>query len=105
MIDTSDKGSVELKKLLSVIGDKWSILLLHKLNESGPMRFLECQHAGKINSKTLTQRLADLEKEGLITKKVYKEYPPRTEYETTKKGKNLEPIFKSMVSWSETNLK
>lgn len=103
-MDAIDKQSKELRQVLNIIGDKWSALILHDLSQSGALRFGECQKNEGINPRTLTQRLVALEEAGLITKTEYSEYPPRTEYTITKKGKELVPVFDQMVKWAEKNL-
>ncbi len=88
-------------KTLKVIGSKWTMLVLHNLFE-GKNRFgqLERSLVG-ISPKTLAQRLQELEKEGIITKKVFAEVPLHVEYSLTKKGESLGEIFKTMASWGE----
>jgi len=95
----------DLKKALSLVGDKWSPQILYFLHKNGPSRFGECQHLAMVNTKTLTQRLVSLEKGGLISKEEYSEYPPRTVYSLTSKGLALVPVFESMAVWAEQNLK
>lgn len=94
----------ELKQVLGIIGDKWSALLLHDLSQKGPMRFGQCQKNEGINPRTLTQRLLALEKAGLVKRTEFNEYPPRTEYSITPKGKELVPVFDQMVKWAEKHL-
>ncbi len=68
--------------------------------KNNPVRFTELQKKIEgINTKILTQRLKELEKAKLITKKYYKELPPRVEYSLTKKGKELLRCFSSVNSW------
>ena len=94
----------ELKNTLGILGDKWSAIILWTLNE-GPKRFSEIQVSTEgINPRTLSQRLDMLEAEALITRKEYKEYPPRTEYSITKKGADLSPIFQEMMRWAKKHL-
>ena len=101
---STDTIDHKLGKVMELIGDKWSARILYYLYENGPARYGECQKAEKINTKTLTQRLTTLEKAGLIDKKEYNEYPPRTEYSITAKGKELIAAFKVMADWAEKNL-
>lgn len=89
-----------LKSSLEIVGDKWSLMILMHLYESGPSRFSDCQNDG-INTKTLSQRLVNLVSHGLVTKTEYKEYPPRTEYEITDKGKALAPVFENLAKWGK----
>jgi|SRR5882757_6318497 len=98
----SQKDNTEdLAKVLNLIGDKWSMLILHHLKLNGPMRYKECQEADGISSRTLTLRLNTLEDAGLILKKEYKEYPPRTEYAITEKGLAITPALDVMAEWSK----
>lgn len=97
----NDDNAESLAKALDLIGDKWSMLILHNLEQNGPMRYKDCQKADGINSRTLTQRLGDLEKAGLIVKKEYNEYPPRTEYTITEKGRAITPAFDTIAAWSK----
>lgn len=88
-------------KTLKVIGSKWSMLILHNLFE-GRMRFGELQRRlDPISPKTLSQRLQELEKEGIVKKKVFAEVPLHVEYSLTKKGESLGEIFQQMTSWGQ----
>lgn len=103
-MDDNSYKTYELKSALAVIGDKWTALILQSIND-GSRRFVDCQKGcGGLNSRTLTQRLAMLESEGIISKKEYKEYPPRTEYTLTDKGKELMPVLNQMSSWAKKHL-
>lgn len=84
---------------MEIIGNKWTALILRDLM-AGPRRFCELEKSvGNINPRTLSQRLDDLEGHGIITKQVFAEVPPRTEYTLTEKGQNLLPILKQMAAW------
>lgn len=85
----------------NIIGKKWTALILRDLS-SGPKRFCELENSvGKINPRTLSQRLDDLEKYAIVTRKSYAEVPPRIEYTLTRKGVDLLPILKKMASWGD----
>jgi DNA-binding HxlR family transcriptional regulator len=101
---STDTVDLKLEKIMELVGDKWSARILFYLFENSPARYSECQKAKKINTKTLVKRLTTLEKAGLIDKKEFNEYPPRTEYSITAKGKQLIPAFKIMAEWAEKNL-
>ena len=88
----------ELRLALNIIGDKWSALILLELAQ-GAGRFSTLQKTLRINNTTLTERLVSLTKAGLITKTTYQEYPPRIEYELTKKGQDLQPVLRAMAEW------
>jgi DNA-binding HxlR family transcriptional regulator len=84
---------------MEIIGSKWTALILRDLF-IGPKRFCELEKSvGRINPRTLSQRLDDLENHGIITRESYAEVPPRTEYTLTDKGEDLLPILKQMASW------
>lgn len=84
-----------------ILGDKWSPRIIHALS-LGPKRFTQLQaDAGGVNPRTLSLRLDDLEKSQIITKAIFAEVPPRTEYTLTKKGQDLLPILEQMVQWGE----
>ena len=84
---------------LMLIGDKWKVLILRELM-SGTKRFGELKKAiGTVTQKVLTSQLRDMENNGLLTRKVYAEVPPRVEYTLTDTGRSLKPILDSMVVW------
>jgi DNA-binding HxlR family transcriptional regulator len=84
---------------MQIIGNKWTALILRDLF-SGPKRFCELEKSvGSINPRTLSQRLDDLEAHGIITRQRFAEVPPRTEYNLTKKGRDLLPILRHMATW------
>lgn len=88
-------------KTLKVIGSKWTMMIVHNLFE-GNNRFGSLQRAlPGISPKTLSQRLQELEQEGIITKKVFAEVPLHVEYNLTEKGKSLSGVFQSLAKWGE----
>ncbi|HVC36728.1 MAG TPA: helix-turn-helix domain-containing protein [Candidatus Dormibacteraeota bacterium] len=84
---------------MEVIGNKWTALILRDLF-TGPRRFCELEKSvSKINPRTLSQRLDDLEAYEIITKQRFHEVPPRIEYALTPKGQDLLPILEQMADW------
>lgn len=84
---------------MEIIGSKWTALILRDLS-AGPRRFSELERSvGSINPRTLSQRLDDLERHGIVTKQSFAEVPPRIEYALTAKGTDLVPVLKQMASW------
>ena len=89
-----------IRDVLSRLGDKWSMLVLVTLNANGTMRFCDVHKAiADISQRMLTVTLRTLEADGLISRKVYAEVPPRVEYTLTETGYSLKPILDSMVVW------
>jgi len=88
-----------VSKTLKIVGSKWTMLLIHNIFE-GKKRFGELQRAlPGISPKTLSQRLHDLERDGIISKKVFAEIPLHVEYSLTEKGKSLRGVVRSLENW------
>jgi len=86
---------------LMVIGDKWKVLILRDLID-GTKRFGELKKSiGSVSQKVLTQQLRDMEKKGLVLRKVFAEVPPKVEYTLTETGYSLKPVLDAMSSWGE----
>lgn len=87
---------------LTLIGDKWKVLILRDLLP-GKKRFGELKKSiGSVSQKVLTAQLRDMEANGLLTRTVYAEVPPRVEYALTDLGKSLKPILDAMWNWGES---
>ena len=94
--------SCGVPKTLKIIGSKWTILILHHLC-SGTMRFGQLQRALEgISPKTLSLRLQQLEKDGIVKKHIFAEVPLHVEYSLTPKGQSLKKIIELIQSWGET---
>ena len=86
---------------LMLISDRWKVLIIRDLL-GGTKRFGELKKSvGSISQKVLTANLRSMEEDGLLTRKVYAEVPPRVEYTLTDTGYSLKPILDSMVEWGE----
>ena len=97
--------SCPLAKTANIIGDGVVLLLLRELL-TGPKRFKDLEQAlGSVSTRTITDKLGFLEEEGILTRKEYKEMPPKVEYTLTKKGKALKSILNHMVKYGEAYLK
>ena len=84
---------------LSLIGDKWKVLILRDLMD-GTKRFGELKKSiGSVSQKVLTAQLRDMEENGLVNRTVYAEVPPRVEYSLTEIGHSLKPIIDAMMDW------
>lgn len=86
---------------LSVIGGVWKpIILFHLLN--GKLRFNQlCRMVSSATPRMMTLQLRELEADGIISRTVYAEVPPKVEYELTDQGRSLEPILLTMRDWGE----
>ena len=94
-----DLPACPVETTLSLIGDKWKVLILRDLMD-GTKRFGELKNSiGHVTQKVLTAQLRDMEAKGLLTRRVYAEVPPRVEYTLTPTGYSLRPILDSMVAW------
>lgn len=90
-----------VEKTIRIISGKWTATILYQLT-FGKKRFGELQRSlDGISSKTLTDRLRMLEKNGIIKKTVFQEIPLHVEYELTKKGSKLNTIFSAMDTWGK----
>lgn len=86
---------------LSLMGKRWKPAILWKMTE-GVYRFGEMKRAiPQISEKMLTQHLRELESDGLITRTIYPEMPPRVEYALTKLGSTLRPILQQLHNWGQ----
>ena len=91
----------KVEKAMDLIGKRWTGLIIYQLLQ-GPQRFCEIENSLPISGRLLSERLKDLEKEGIVSRKVFPEVPVRVEYSLTEKGKALEPMMKELQKWSES---
>jgi DNA-binding HxlR family transcriptional regulator len=92
------KGVLDAWKLL---GRRWSLLILKNLNAKESIRFNELKRMiSGISSTVLADRLLELERDGLVTKKIYPEIPPRVEYSLTPRAKELRIVLSSLGNWA-----
>jgi DNA-binding HxlR family transcriptional regulator len=100
------KDPAAVRELLTRVGDKWSIFLILSLAKllGGRARFSELERAiPGISQRMLTLTLRNLERDGLITREVFPEVPPRVEYEITSLGRSLLRPMQSLVDWVATS--
>ncbi|MEM6507569.1 MAG: helix-turn-helix domain-containing protein [Planctomycetota bacterium] len=96
------KTGCDVEATLSVIGGRWKpILVCHLL--AGPKRFGELRRlTPNATERMITLQLRELEADGVLSRKVFKEVPPRVEYELTRFGRSLQPILEQMQSWGRS---
>lgn len=99
MIDKTNLPACPVKTTLMLIGDKWKVLILRDLR-SGTKRFGELKKSVTgISQKVLTANLRDMEGNGILTREVFPEVPPRVEYTLTDLGHSMMPILDAMEQW------
>ncbi len=93
-----------LNATLTAVGGKWSMICLYLIN-SEKRRFNELRRLmPEISHKVLTETLRGLEQEGLISRTLYAEVPPKVEYSITSYGETLRPLMKAVISWGNTHI-
>jgi DNA-binding HxlR family transcriptional regulator len=92
------------RTVLDRIGDRWTVLVVGSLS-GGPMRFSELgRRVRGISQKMLTQTLRGLERDGLVTRTVHAEVPPRVEYELTEPGRTLIAPLAGLDAWARAHM-
>ena len=92
-------NSCPLNYTMNLIGTKWKPLILFHLLEGGLRSGILQKKIPEISNKMFTQTVRDLEKDGLISRKVFPVVPPKVEYRLTTRGKSLENILRSLDKW------
>jgi DNA-binding HxlR family transcriptional regulator len=90
----------KFEKAMQLLGKRWTGLVLYQLL-FGCQRFSEIESALPISGRLLSERLKELEEEGIVNRTVYAEVPTRVEYYLTEKGRNLKPIINEIQLWAE----
>ena len=94
-----------IRNVVARFGNKWALLVIYLLSESGPTRF---NQLGKlipdISTKVLSNTLRTLEADGLVTRTVYPEVPIRVEYALTELGRTLVPLIAELTAWAQTHM-
>ena len=93
-----------VREIIAQVADKWTMLVLEILEESGTLRFTEIGRAvGDISQKMLTKTLRDMERMGLVTRTVHPVVPPHVDYALTDLGHTLGEAFCGVWIWAEEN--
>ena len=94
------KYSWGIEATLDVIGGKWKPLVIYQLKD-GTLRFNQIvdRVTPRITQRMLTKELRELENDGLVTRKVYAQVPPKVEYSLTENGQSLIPILDQLCDW------
>jgi DNA-binding HxlR family transcriptional regulator len=103
-IDPGTEDCRALRSILSLVGDKWTVLIVVLLGE-GPKRFNEIRRLiGGISQRMLTFTLRGLERDGLVTRTVYPTTPQRVDYELTPLGGTLWKAVEPLSSWAQAHV-
>ena len=101
--DYSCNFGCSVEAAIEAIGGKWKGLILYHL--SSTKRFNELQKLiPEVTQRMLTKQLRELERDGIVLRKVYAEVPPKVEYSLTNFGKTLQPILDELETWGNTYL-
>lgn len=104
LANTTRNQVCPVRDIISRISDKWSILAIYGLGGFGKLRFNELKNKiGDISQRMLTVTLRNLEADGLITRTIYPEVPPRVEYELTDLGNSLMQQLHLFAEWANAN--
>jgi DNA-binding HxlR family transcriptional regulator len=90
--------------IIGKVADKWTMLVLEALDEHGTLRFTQLGKAvGRISQKMLTQTVRQMERDGLVRRRVHPVIPPRVDYTLTPLGQSLGAAFCGVWIWAETH--
>lgn len=91
----------KLQKSMDIIGRRWTGLIIYQLLQ-GPQRFSTIEAALPVSGRLLSERLKELEQEGIVLREVFPETPVRIQYSLTDKGRGLEAVIRDLEKWSES---
>ena len=105
LTDTSKHSNCSaMSDVLSRIGDKWSVMVVGMLSRNGTLRFNELKRMiNGVSQRMLTLTLRNLERDGLVSRTIYPEVPPRVEYSLTEMGKTLQEPINALWDWTAEN--
>ena len=104
-VQADPEQACPIAPVVDIVFSRWTTPILWALNEYGRLRFGELERRlTTITPKVLTQRLRQLERDGLVLRTYHPEIPPRVEYEISELGRSLAPLFATLATWSAANL-
>jgi DNA-binding HxlR family transcriptional regulator len=99
LLEAASEDCLIARSILARVGDKWSVLIIVLLGD-GPKRFNELKRTvAGISQRMLTLTLRGLERDGLVTRELFPEIPPRVEYELTRLGRSLWDAVEPLSLW------
>jgi DNA-binding HxlR family transcriptional regulator len=92
------------RQVLDLIADKWTVLIIRRLAD-GTLRFAQLRRSvDGISQKVLTNLLRSLERDGIVTRRIYASVPPKVEYSLTNLGRSLCDLVEGICGWAEANI-
>ncbi|MBT2398463.1 helix-turn-helix domain-containing protein [Streptomyces sp. ISL-100] len=105
LVPTDPELACPIGPVVDIVFSRWTTPILWTLNMHGRQRFVELERRiTRITPKVLTQRLRQLERDGMVVRTYHPEVPPRVEYEISELGRSLAPLFAHLTEWATTNL-
>jgi DNA-binding HxlR family transcriptional regulator len=102
--EASSTKEALVREMLERVADKWTLLVIDALEGQTDVRFSRLrERIGDVSQKMLTKTLRQLERDGLVTRRVHAEIPPRVDYRLTPLGESLGEAVCSMWTWVETH--
>ncbi|MFI2185543.1 winged helix-turn-helix transcriptional regulator [Streptomyces sioyaensis] len=99
------ESACPINPVVDLLFSRWTTPIVWVLEHHGRLRFNELQRlVPSITPKVLTQRLRQLERDGLVIRTYHAEIPPRVEYEISELGRTLVPVFQTLAGWSDAHL-
>lgn len=100
-VDLAPEQACPIAPVVDIVFSRWTTPILWALHQHGRHRFVELERRiSTITPKVLTDRLRQLERDGLVVRTYHAEVPPRVEYEISELGRSLGPMFAALADWS-----
>lgn len=97
-----DSCAADLQEALACLEGRWKMMVVAHLAAGPLLRFSELQRAiPGVSQKMLIQQLRGLERDGIVSRKVHAQVPPKVEYGLTHLGEQLRPVFQALLAWAE----
>ena len=98
---TPDMAASGVEEAFRMLEGRWKMVIIFHLFDRGTLRFSELERAiPGVSQKMLIQQLRDLEENGIVSRKVYPQVPPKVEYELTQWGQAMCPALDSLLEWA-----
>lgn len=105
MFEVQENGRCPIEYTLNIMDGKWKLFIIYHLMEGKILRYGELKRKiTGITHKMLSMQLKELEYQGIVQREEFPQVPPKVEYQLTKKGRSLLPVFELMYHWGESNM-